>query len=320
MAAAGTSTIIPSGGRRWGSPPAASEAIASSRSARVAASSSGMVTIGTMISTRPIRGGAGERAQLRAEEWPVLQREPHAAQAEERVRLAVLGDTGNRLVAAGVEGADGDGPACRPFGNAPVMRRLAPPRRAARGRRRGVPCARGRCRRRRRGRGRRVRRRSAMLRWTAIGVPSAVTRGLEPVIRPRRQQSPAAVIWSAPELVEIAFASGPMRTRPFAPSTIASDALPGGAGRSPTPTTIGTPRPRASTATWLVGLPSARTMAPPVQSVARKREGVEIVGEDDGARRDRPSVRLRQARRAHGRAYPSRSAARARKYSSSAAS
>ena len=48
-----------------------------------------------------------------------------------------------------------------------------------------------------------------------------------------------------------------------------------GVGRpTPSPTTIGTPRERASIATWLVGLPrNSASPPPPVQSISRKRDG-----------------------------------------------
>ena len=43
---------------------------------------------------------------------------------------------------------------------------------------------------------------------------------------------------------------------------------------APSPTTIGTPRERASMATWLAALPAFSAMPPPeLQSVSRKRVG-----------------------------------------------
>ena len=62
------------------------------------------------------------------------------------------------------------------------------------------------------------------------------------------------------------------------------DGLAVGAATAPRPVTSGTPRARASIATWLVRLPSSKA-APPscVQSSPRKREGAEIAGQQDGA-------------------------------------
>ena len=50
----------------------------------------------------------------------MFERQPHAAQAEERVRLALLGEARDRLVAARIERADGDGLARCPFGDPPI--------------------------------------------------------------------------------------------------------------------------------------------------------------------------------------------------------
>ena len=85
---------------------------------------------------------------------------------------------------------------------------------------------------------------------------------------------------------------------------------------SPRPTTIGTPRARASMATWLEGLPrverDAAAARPVEREEARRRQ---VLGEHDGARRQR-RLRPRVAARARGSTRSrrsARSAARARK-------
>ncbi len=64
--------------------------------------------------------GAGERAQLRAEDLVMAQAQAHAADAEERIGLALAGEAGHRLVAAGIERPDGDRAAARPFEDATI--------------------------------------------------------------------------------------------------------------------------------------------------------------------------------------------------------
>ena len=61
---------------------------------------------------------------------------------------------------------------------------------------------------------------------------------------------------------------------PRSPSIMASWPLGTRITSAPRPTTMGTPRARASSATWLVGLPPASAMAAPAcQSMPRKRDG-----------------------------------------------
>ena len=61
-----------------------------------------------------VRRGAQQRADLHAEDIGPRQRQPDAAQAEERIAL-LDGEAGHRLVAAGIDGADGDRLAAGPF-------------------------------------------------------------------------------------------------------------------------------------------------------------------------------------------------------------
>jgi hypothetical protein len=58
------------------------------------------------ISSRVVGGGAQDRPQLRRQDVAALQREADAAHAEERVGLGRHRQRGERLVGAGVEGAD----------------------------------------------------------------------------------------------------------------------------------------------------------------------------------------------------------------------
>ena len=67
--------------------------------------------------------------------------------------------------------------------------------------------------------------------------------------------------------------AGAMTARPLVASTSAFS-LSGKGPFQAAPTIIGTPRERASMATWLFGLPSDSTIAPPrLQSSDRKTEG-----------------------------------------------
>ena len=62
----------------------------------------------------PAGRGAGERTELRHEDIGAGEREADAAQPQEGIALALGRQPRDRLVAAGIEGADGDRPARRP--------------------------------------------------------------------------------------------------------------------------------------------------------------------------------------------------------------
>ena len=85
---------------------------------------------------------AQDRAQLRREQLRLLQRQPDAAPAEERVGLRLGGQERQRLVGAGVERADDQRPAVQAARRSRSAPRPARPRSAARrGRGRGTRCA-----------------------------------------------------------------------------------------------------------------------------------------------------------------------------------
>ena len=127
-------------------------------------SSPASLTIGNMIDSgrlgRRLEGGA----QLGQEQLGPRQRQPQPADAEERVVLGRLAEVGQRLVGAGVEGAQHQAPAAEGGGGLRRRRRAARPRPApSPGPGRGTPC--GRARRRRPPRRRPARRRRAPRRW-----------------------------------------------------------------------------------------------------------------------------------------------------------
>ena len=62
-----------------------------------------------------MHGGAGERPQLHAKNLRPQERQTNPAHSQKRIALALERETCNRLVAAGVQGADGHGPALRPL-------------------------------------------------------------------------------------------------------------------------------------------------------------------------------------------------------------
>ena len=81
-------------------------------------------------------------------------------------------------------------------------------------------------------------------------------------------------------------------TAPVSPSTIAS--MWPSTSIAPRPTTIGTPRARASIATWLVALPSPSATPPPRRPVGLEEAGRRHVVAGRGSR---PAERLRGRRR-----------------------
>ena len=89
-------------------------------------------------------------------------------------------------------------------------------------------------------------------------------------------------------------------------------------GSAPSCTTIGTPRARASIATWLVGLPCSRARPPPAdQSISRKRDGGRssaAITAPGGIAASAPASPLSAPRTRSRKS--TRSAARACKYSS----
>ena len=112
---------------------------------------------------------------------------------------------------------------------------------------------------------------SATLIMTRIGTPSRVRAGSRSpsLSRAVRATVSARVASKAAQ----SSAVGLSTIRPASPSTMATSSSPTSIG--PMPTTIGTPRERASMATWLEALPanSARP-PPPAQSTDRNRLGV----------------------------------------------
>ena len=218
------------------------------------------------------RRGAGERAKLdaktsgRASDRRMPRRPRNGFCSSTRQAL-------HRLVAAGIDGADRDRPARRP-NRAPWRRRgTASPRREA-----SSP----------------VKRNSVRISPT----PSQVATSMHvELLRSRDVDHDAdarAVGGAAPAGRCGAPRSSPLRERRRGARARASRcAWPGlehdGAPRrrptnasawpsssiAPRPTTIGTPRERASIATWLAALPPESAMPPPAdQSVSRKRVGV----------------------------------------------
>ena len=114
-AAAGTSTIMPRLG--IGRRPLLAASVPRSPScsmARVSSISRGTVTMGSMTLRRPARRRAGEGAKLDMEDIGPGQRQADAAQAQEGIALPFRRQSRDRLVAAGVERADGDGPSLGP--------------------------------------------------------------------------------------------------------------------------------------------------------------------------------------------------------------
>ena len=102
-----------------------------------------------------MRRGAQQRPDLHAKDLRTGQRQADAAQAEERIAL-FDGEARHRLVAAGIDGADGDGLAGGPLQHLAVGGVLHHPRRAGpRPCRTGIRCASARRRRRWRYRSRR---------------------------------------------------------------------------------------------------------------------------------------------------------------------
>ena len=71
-----------------------------------------------------MHGRAGQCPQLHAKHLRPRQREADAAQAKKWIALAVDGQTCDRLVAAGIEGADRHRPSLGPVENPPVDRIL----------------------------------------------------------------------------------------------------------------------------------------------------------------------------------------------------
>ena len=63
---------------------------------------------------------ARQRPQLQAEHVQPPERQPHPAHAEKRIEISRLRQSRNRLVAAGIERANGHRPAGGPFGHLPV--------------------------------------------------------------------------------------------------------------------------------------------------------------------------------------------------------
>ena len=165
-------------------PAAASSATTSSSSAAARSISSGTVTIGSMILTLPWTA-----ARARARSWT---RKTSGRASDRRMprmpRNGLISPSmvrpGDRLVAAGVEGAEDHRPRRRPFEDAAVGAVLGLLVGQAAGRGTGTRCAPGRCRRRSPDRARSSSSGSATLIITATGTPS---RGHAPAgARPRR--------------------------------------------------------------------------------------------------------------------------------------
>ena len=125
IAAAGTSTMMPSGGGppQRPRPAALRRLLAASAAPRRARPV--VVTIGSMTLERAERGRSRQRAQLDPEHVRMPQRQAHAAHAEEGVALASDRVARDRLVAAGIQGSDGDGTPGRPRDEVAIERELA---------------------------------------------------------------------------------------------------------------------------------------------------------------------------------------------------
>ena len=113
---------------------------------------------------------------------------------------------------------------------------------------------------------------AATLISTATLTPSAVTAGLW-----RNAAAACAARFACVARVSNAACvagSGSSQSCARSPSTKAVAPAGSSRGSTPSPTIIGTPRARASVATWPCALPCVSAMAPPrLQSVDRKREG-----------------------------------------------
>ena len=132
MATAGTSTMMPSGGRAAGYALRARAAAAPRRGcAARRAISPGTVTIGSMTLSVPRSAGASERAELRRGKRRAAPATGGCRAARGTDSTRVDGQARHRLVAAGVERADGDGPPAGPVERPWRRRDTASPRRAA---------------------------------------------------------------------------------------------------------------------------------------------------------------------------------------------
>ena len=107
MAAAGVSTMMPSGGISASAPSAQELRQAGGEELpRLRRTPPAVATIGSMTFERRPTRGAQQRPDLRPEQLRPIEAQAQAAQAEERIGLGRQREARQRLVAADIEGAD----------------------------------------------------------------------------------------------------------------------------------------------------------------------------------------------------------------------